>query len=400
MRTLSAASCFLSAVLTLASSEDPCGGHRCDSGACPCGCECGNATDPGVCYAPKDRAAEHFGAASLPKTMRAWYLDAYPSTAAGLKFKKDYPVPQPKADEVLINVKASSVNPIDYKILSPALHAAFPLHFPAVLGFEAAGVVAAVGPGTSGHLKVGDEVWADMGVQIQYLGGYADYVAVPERLVALKPKGLSFTQAASLPLVGMTAVQGFEKAQALNSLEGKTVLILGGSGGVGSVCIELARNHYKAAKVITTTSSENVDFVKKLGADQVIDYHAANWWDVVEDGTVDFIFDTVGQQGTGPRATHKLKMGGGGVFLTIAQEGPSVGLDSNPPPNSVQIFHLLGYVPGTLELLGKIVDAGEISAHVQQTYPLEDLKEAWATSEKGHVVGKLAISLDAGVLVV
>eukprot|EP00929_Paragymnodinium_shiwhaense_P041519 TRINITY_DN21554_c0_g1_i1.p1 TRINITY_DN21554_c0_g1~~TRINITY_DN21554_c0_g1_i1.p1 ORF type:complete len:399 (-),score=57.38 TRINITY_DN21554_c0_g1_i1:86-1282(-) len=398
MRRLSAAS-LLSLALTLATSEDPCTGHRCDSGACPCGCECGNSSDPGVCYVPKDGVVEHSGAASLPKTMRAWHLEAYPSSAFGLNFTDAYPVPQPKAGEILIRVKASSVNPIDYKILEPAFRPAFPLHFPTVLGFEAAGIVAALGPGTVGRFKVGDEVWADMG--IDYIGGYADYAAIPERLLAIKPAKLSFTEAASLPLVGMTSLQGLEKANALAPLEGQTVLILGGSGGVGTVSVELAKKHYKAAKVITTTSAENAAFVRSLGADQVIDYHTSNWWEVVPNGTVDFVFDTVGQRGTGPFATHKLRSGSGGVFLTIAHDGASVGMDANPPPNSVQIYHKLEYdAPGTLELLGKLVEAGELNAHLQRTYSLQDLKAAWETSSQGHVVGKLAISLDDHELVV
>jgi len=302
-------------------------------------------------------------------------------------------VPQPGHGEVLIRVKATSVNPIDYKILSPALHDAFPLHFPSVLGFESAGVVEMLGPGTCGHLKVGDEVWTDLG--IEYIGAYADYVAVDEKLVGLKPASLSFEEAGTLPLVGLTALQGFEKANAVHPLEDKTVLVLGGSGGVGFVCIQLAKHHYGAAKVITTTSAENTEFVKRLGADEVIDYHAANWWDVVPNGTVDFVYDTVGQSGTGPWATHhKLKTLDNGVFLTIVHNGATVGMDSNPPPNTVQLYLKETYVPGSLELLKSIVDSGKLKPHIQQVYPLEDVPKAWNVSMAGHVVGKLAIKLD------
>lgn len=331
------------------------------------------------------------GSAALgqPTKMRAWYLDQYVGSWSGLNFSEAYSVPKPQKGEVLINVKASSVNPIDYKILDPILHSAFPLKFPAVLGYEASGVVTALGAGTEGKFKIGDAVWGVFGNQ--HVGGYADYHSVPAELVTLKPASLTFEEAGSFPLVALTTYQAFKKANAVHPLKGKTVLVLGGTGGTGFVAVQLAKRAYATSRVVVTASAENAGWIKSLGADEVIDYHTKNWWDVIANGTVDFVYDTVGQADTAPRATHKLSTNG--VFATIAHKGPSVGLDPNPPPDTVQIYHKM-LIPAVEDLtaLKKMVDDKVLSTKVEHVYALPELLQAWNESAAGHVTGKLAIS--------
>eukprot|EP00450_Noctiluca_scintillans_P009834 CAMPEP_0194487688 /NCGR_PEP_ID=MMETSP0253-20130528/7891_1 /TAXON_ID=2966 /ORGANISM="Noctiluca scintillans" /LENGTH=333 /DNA_ID=CAMNT_0039327945 /DNA_START=87 /DNA_END=1088 /DNA_ORIENTATION=+ len=325
--------------------------------------------------------------------MRAWHLESYPSDGDrhGVSFSTNYSVPTPGAGEVLLQVRAASVNPIDYKVVMPQLAYLFPLQFPAVMGFEGAGTVVAVGPDTSGRLRVGDEVWGLS--ESSNLGTYADFHSVPENAYFVRPTSISAEEAATIPLVGLTSLQALTRMEHIQPLFGKTVLILGGSGGVGSMALQLAKNVFKAGKVITTTSSAHLDFVKGCGADDAIDYHVSNWWDVLENGTVHAIFDTVGQIGTGPRATAKLAKDG--VFLTIAHRGLSVGLDPNPQSNVAQIYEQLDHSRAEtgLALLREYIDNQNlVRPVVQETYALEDLMTAWDVSAEGHVQGKLAIS--------
>ena len=180
-------------------------------------------------------------------------------------------------------------------------------------------------------------------------------------------------------------------------LKGKTVLILGGTGGTGSVAVQLAKNVYGAAKVITTASAANFEFLKKLGADQAIDYQEDKWWEGLQNGTIHAIFDTVGQEGTGPLATAMLAQDG--VFITIAHKGPAVGLDANPKPNTVQIYHKLSKDNAVkdLDILKSWVDNGKLMATVSNIYPLEELPAAWTESDAGHVQGKLAVTHSQGM---
>jgi len=309
-----------------------------------------------------------------------------------LNYSVAYPVPEPQAGQILVEMKASSVNPIDYKILDDVLHDAFPIHFPSVMGMEGAGVVTAVASDTSGRIKVGDEVWFDGG--IDNLGSYADYMAIPEQIVSVKPASLSFEEAATVPLVGMTSMQAMMKINANTNLKGKSVLILGGSGGTGSIAIQIAKHVLGAARVITTCSAGNFDFVKSLGADEAIDYHVDNWWEVIEQGTIDGVYDTVGQAGTAPNATKLLAWDG--VFLTIAHKGPAVGLDPNPKPATVQIYHKLNIMSNDLDMLRNWFDTGKLKPTVSKVYHLEDLEDAWSESAAGHVVGKLAVTNSQG----
>lgn len=324
-------------------------------------------------------------AAAVPKLMRAWYVDGYISDISKINFTAWYRTPTPQAGEVLIQVMAASVNPVDYKVVTQPDMYPQKLHFPYIPGHDGAGVVVALGKGAGSRLKVGDAVW------FKGSGAYADYVAVTESNVDFKPSGLSFEEAGSLPTVGSTSAGALSRANANIPLKNATVMVLGGSGGTGFVAVQIAKHYYGAARVITTSSASNAKWLKSIGADEVIDYHTSDWWNesVISNGTVDFIYDTIGQLGTAPRATAKLKSGG--VFVTIVHHGPSVNLDPNPPSDRVQIF-ALGH-GATLSQMQNLVNSSALRPHIQATYGMDQMLQAWNVSDAGHVDGKLMLAV-------
>ena len=191
-------------------------------------------------------------------------------------------------NQVLIEIHAAGVNPIDYKIAEGALKKIHQLTFPAPIGFDVAGVVIKKGVNVK-HLKIGDEVYSR--VPRESPGTFAEYIAVDANVVNLKPSNLDFNDSSSLPLVGLATIQSFQKA---NLKSGDKVLIHAGSGGIGTFAIQYAKS--KGAYVYTTTSTKNVSWVKELGADRVIDYKTENYLDIVKD--IDIVYDTLGDQYT------------------------------------------------------------------------------------------------------
>ena len=222
----------------------------------------------------------------------------------------DIPQPALLADSLMIQVHASSVNPVDNLIRAGYLKAMLPLPMPYVVGNDVSGVVTAVGKDGTGF-KVGDAVFArPQGMQS---GTFAEFVGVKAADAAHKPKSLSHEQAASLPLVALTAWQALVSKGNLQS--GQKVLIHGGSGGVGSIAIQLAK--HLGATVATTTSTENLAIVRALGADTVIDYKTQKFEDLVHD--YDLVFDTMGGE-TRLRSFGVLKKGGQLVSIIYPED--------------------------------------------------------------------------------
>ncbi len=216
--------------------------------------------------------------------MKALLQTGYGKPRPNLKIS-DYDKPKAGHGEVLIEVHAASVNPVDYKIIKGNLKTIRNPKLPAPIGFDVSGVVCEVGEGV-GNFKVGDEVYSS--VDIPQIGTIAEYVAAQAEHVALKPKKLSHSEAATIPLVGLTAYQAI--VGYLNLQEGQKILIHAGSGGVGSFAIQLAKS--MGAFVATTTSTRNTELVKQLGADLVIDYTKENYIEVIKD--YDAVLDTLG----------------------------------------------------------------------------------------------------------
>ncbi|MDC7223217.1 MAG: NADP-dependent oxidoreductase, partial [Spirochaetales bacterium] len=207
--------------------------------------------------------------------------------------------PEPGEDEVLIEVHGAGVNPIDFKIIDGLFKQISPLAFPAPLGFDVSGRVVKKGSRVK-NFQIGEEVYSR--VSSDKPGTFAEFIAVDSTVVVKKPPKLSFEEAAGIPLAGLTTVQSFEAVQLK---EGDRVLIHAGSGGVGSFAIQYAKA--KGAYVYTTTSTKNVDWVKKLGADRVIDYKKENYMKVVKEA--DVVFDTLGHHYTAD-AFKVIKEGG------------------------------------------------------------------------------------------
>ncbi|KAI4382600.1 hypothetical protein MLD38_008545 [Melastoma candidum] len=254
-------------------------------------------------------------ASEIPSTMKAWVYEEYGGVDV-LKFDEGVAVPEVKDDQVLIKVAAAALNPVDFKRRQGKFKASdSPL--PTVPGYDVAGVVVKVGSQVK-EFKVGDEVYGDISEKAldgpKQFGSLAEYTAAEEKLLALKPKNIDFTQAAALPLAIETAYEGLERT---GFSAGKSILVLGGAGGVGSLVIQLAKHVFGASKIAATASTAKLEFLKSLGADSAIDYTKENFEDLPE--KFDVVYDAVGQC---DRAVKAIKEGGAVVALTGAVVPP------------------------------------------------------------------------------
>jgi len=336
--------------------------------------------------------------AELPTSMLAAMLT---KQSADHKFHvedlsvSEHPVPKPGLGEVLIEMKASNINPVDHKVVE--MVGRF-WGYPHKLGFDVAGKVVAVGPGVSDRLKIGSEVWGEatnLGSVATTAGAYAQYAAVSESVLGLKPPSLSWVEAGALPMVALTGYDSFLWAAGGERFTGGnvTVLVLGGSGGTGHIGIQLAKA-MGAKHVITTCSSKNADFVRGLGADEVIDYHTQNYWEVLAKKSVDFIYDCVGQPKTGDLAYPLLKYGG--HFTTL--------LTAGLPSLKSRVARLDLHAKSPLCVLGcssrermdaisKLIEQHELKVRIDSIYALSDIVGAFNRSLSGHSAGKVVVSM-------
>ena len=283
--------------------------------------------------------------------------------------------PQPQEGEVLVRVHAAGVNPFDWKVRSGLYKDFVPVNFPYVPGGDLAGVVESLGPGVTAF-QVGQEVYGG-GSQ----GSYTEYaIALPNSL-ALKPKTLSYDEAATVPAGAATAWQGlFDHG---NLQAGQRVLILGGSGGVGLFAVQFAR--WKGAHVIATTSTDNVEFVRSLGAETVVDYKKARVEDEIHD--VDLVFDTVGGN-TLSSGYATLKRGG--TLITIAgqpDEAKAQELGVHAGRFSAQVSTEL------LNTFAQLIDEGRVKTFIQQVFPLGHANKAHELSQNGHGRGRIILHI-------
>jgi NADPH:quinone reductase-like Zn-dependent oxidoreductase len=283
--------------------------------------------------------------------------------------------PQPGQGEVLVQVRAAGVNPIDWKFRAGHLQAFMPIQLPHIGGLDLAGTVSAVGPGAAGF-SVGDEVFG------RGQGSFAEYATAPVEAIARKPVALSFTQAATLPVGGVTAWWGLFEIGGLES--GQRLLVHGGAGGVGGLAVQLGR--WKGAHVIATTSTANLDFVRSLGADEVVDYSATRFEDAVRD--VDVVLDTVGGEVT-DRSWGLLRRGG----ILVAAAGmpdPKVAEQHGVRASGVQAPSALRPM---LDQLAALVVDGKLTPLVGQRFPLAEVEAAQRASETGHGRGRMVIDV-------
>jgi NADPH:quinone reductase-like Zn-dependent oxidoreductase len=292
----------------------------------------------------------------------------------------DLPTPQPAKNEVQIEIAYTSVNPVDWKIREGSLQKIFPSEFPLILGWDAAGTINAIGKGVT-KFKVGDEVFTYCRKSVTQWGTYAEYVCVDANHVALRPKKLSFAQAAAFPLVALTAWQALFDHAKLK--EGQTVVIHAGAGGVGSIAIEFAKA--TDAKVYTTASSKNHKYVKSLGADVAIDYNNEDFVDKIhklESQGVDVVLDCVGGE-TLDKSFDIVKPGGHLVSIVNKVDENKAKKKKIHPS-----FMLVTPNGEQLEKIAKWVDEGKIKPIHIQEFPINDYAEALKKSEEGHTQGK------------
>jgi alcohol dehydrogenase len=312
----------------------------------------------------------------------------------------DLPRPEPRQGELLVRVRAASVNPVDYKIRDGGVKVLIPYSFPLILGNDLAGDVEAVGPGVT-KFAVGDAVYSRL--DKDRIGAIAEYALVRESAAARKPASLGYVEAASLPLVGLTAWQVL--VDLANLQAGQKVLIHAGSGGVGTFAIQLAK--HLGAHVTTTASTKNHALVKSLGADVAIDYKTTRFEDVVRDQNV--VFDTQGGE-TLRRSFEAVKSGG--VVVTVGGRpdakfarawGLSLPLvwilgflnrkvDRLAKQKGARFEYLFMHASGEqLEQIAVLVDQGVIKPVLDRTFPLDAAADAIAYVESGKAVGKVVI---------
>lgn len=298
---------------------------------------------------------------------------------------EDAPVPEPGEGDVLVRVRAAGVNPVDWKVRQGWLREKIRYALPMIPGWDAAGTVERLGPGATGF-TVGEEVFTRP--DIARNGAYAGWITVRATELARKPRSVDFVHAAAVPLAALTAWQAlFDAPEPYTSAEiekGATVLVHAGAGGVGTFAVQLAR--WRGARVIATASAANAPFLRDLGADEVIDYRAARFEDVVHGA--DAVFDTIGGE-TQERSWKVLKPGG--VLVSIA----------SPPSQEEARKHgaRAAYVfvqPDATQLgeIGALVDAGVVRPVVSEVLPLSDARRAHELSQTGHVRGKIVLRVE------
>jgi NADPH:quinone reductase-like Zn-dependent oxidoreductase len=277
--------------------------------------------------------------------------------------------PEPGEGEVLIAVRAASINPIDWKYRRGLAEK----QLPAVLGNDVSGTVEL---SRAADYAEGDEVFG-----ISPSGGYAEFATAPAALIAKKPAGVTHEQAAAIPVAGMTAWQALFDRGGLG--RGQTALIAGAAGGVGHLAVQLAK--HAGARAIGTGSARNRDFVLGLGADEYVDYTAQDVTEAAHD--VDLAFDTVGGETT---QTLVATVREGGVIVTIA----------GPPPQQEAAERgvradLLIMSPdsGQLARIAELVAGGKVHVEIAQTFALAEVAKAHERSESGHVRGKLILTV-------
>jgi len=331
--------------------------------------------------------------------MKAFVVDRYGKGSGRLG---EMPDPELREDDVLVRVHAAGVNPLDSKIRNGEFKLLLPYRLPLVLGNEAAGVVLRVGSRVQ-RFKPGDEVYARP--DKDRIGTFAELIAVNQADVALKPKTLSMEEAASIPLVALTAWQALVDRAKLK--RGEKVLIHAGSGGVGTIAIQLAK--HLGALVATTTSSANVNLVKSLGADVVVDYKKDQFEKMLHD--YDAVLNSLDAQ-TLRKSLNALKPGGKLISISGPPD-PRFAREMGMNWGVRQVMRLMSYrirkaakrrrvsysflfmkaSGDQLREIGRLIDEEEIRPVVDRVFPFESIAEALAYVETGRAKGKVVVEL-------
>jgi len=324
--------------------------------------------------------------------MQAAQYKANGDDAAGIELVT-VPMPEPKNGEVLVKVEFASINPIDWRVMGGNLKdAGWSMPLPFTPGYDLAGTVV----GEAGKFKDGERVFTcnwgqhkhdDEGEPVG--GAWAQYAVVPSKKLSPVPKGLSLSQAAALPLVGLTALQTVRDCAKVK--KGSKVLVLGASGAVGMLAVQLAK-HEGATFVATTCSTRNIDFVSTLGADKIIDYSKDDWAKDPELKGLDAVLDYVGEKDVFPRAKTLLK--DGGKFVSIADFDAGFDPAAHPPLSYAAFYCLRSDAKMQSELASLVVD-GKLKLRMDEefSFTTEGVRAMMKKSQGGKAVGKNVLSL-------
>jgi NADPH:quinone reductase-like Zn-dependent oxidoreductase len=319
-------------------------------------------------------------AATYDRAMRAVVVNEYggPEVMA----IEEVETPEPIPTEVQVRVRAAGVNPVDFKTRAGSGVAGVLGEPPLRLGWDVSGIVTAVGGGVT-RFKVGEEVFG-MPWFPRQAGAYAEYVTAPSRHFAAKPHPLSHEEAAALPLAGLTAWQIVVDTIALET--GADVLIHGGAGGVGHLAVQVAKA--RGANVIASARAEQADWLRELGADQVIDYRSERFEDLVSD--LDAVIDFPGSYGE--RSLPVLRPGG--ILVSVPGGVPRELLDLAARGERRATGILVEPDPVGLAGLSHLVEAGQLQVKVDRAFELAEVAEAHRLAEAGHAGGKIVLRVD------
>lgn len=293
----------------------------------------------------------------------------------------DSPVPEPSKGEVLVKVMAAGINPVDYKVRNGSLRFVFRAKFPRTPGGEMAGIIEKNGPGAS-KFNIGDKVFAMLPLGI---GGYSEYVCVKEDIISKMPDNISFNEAAAIPLAGITALQSLRDKGHIRSW--MHVLINGGSGGVGSLAIQIAKAY--SSEVTAVCSEKNIEFVQNMGADHVINYEKEDF--TQKNNQYDIVFDAVAKSSF---SESKRVLKRKGTYITTIPKPSVMFRQIINPLLSRQVYGIMAK-PGSddLNYLAKLVAEEKLKPQIEKVYELEEAPDAQRHIETGRVRGKLVIAM-------
>ncbi|MGG5794408.1 NADP-dependent oxidoreductase [Bacillus nitratireducens] len=331
--------------------------------------------------------------------MKAMVIDKYGKVPMRMN---EVPTPEINEYEVLAEIHAASINPIDFKIRDGKVKLLLKYKMPLILGNDFSGVIVKVGTKVT-QFKVGDEIYARP--RKNKIGTFAEYIAIHEDDIALKPKNLTFEEAASIPLVGLTSYQALHDIMQLQ--KGQKILIHAGSGGVGTFAIQLAK--IMGATVATTASEAGENLVKSLGADEIINYKKEKFEDILKN--YDAVFDTLG--GTTLEKSFDIiksegnivsvsgmpnarfgKEFGSGFFKTLLFSLASKKLTALEKKHNAQYSFLFMKPSGDqLRIIAKYIESGQIKPIIDRIFPFEDTQKAMEYSESGRAKGKIIVKI-------
>lgn len=331
--------------------------------------------------------------------MKAMIIDKYGKVPMRMA---EVPTPEINEYEVLAEIHAASINPIDFKIRDGKVKMLLKYEMPLIFGNDFSGVIVKVGSKVT-RFKVGDEIYARP--RKNKIGTFAEYIAIHEDDIALKPKNLSFEEAASIPLVGLTSYQALHDIMQLQ--KDQKILIHAGSGGVGTFAIQLAK--IMGATVTTTASEAGSDLVKSLGADQIINYKTEKFEEILKD--YDAVFDTIGST-TLEKSFNIIKSGGNivsvsgmpnarfgkefgsGFFKTLLFSLASKKLTALEKKHNAQYSFLFMKPSGDqLRIIANYIEAGKIKPVIDRVFSFEDAQKAMEYSEAGRAKGKIIVKI-------